>query len=220
VAEEQPRVPAGSPEGGQFAAKGVQPWGPEDESLELRGAAEAYSRTFEAAAVITEASRSVIRGRGEDSFLDGVDNDLVAADRGNVADRYAQAKLLVEAVRDAPEQERELYRGIKFDRTFETAQERAFKGLKVGDSVEFGAITSFSAVPGIAATYAAGAGSYQIILRGKSKTAGLSGLTSGERITHGKFRVVEVRPGETTTSTLGHRVTYKKTLVIEQEEVF
>jgi len=150
------------------------------------------------------------------------------------------AQVLVDAVRRAEPQEKPLYRGIGAD---EPVPE--LEGLRAGDTLELNRLTSFSARRSQAAYYARDTRSYalksrdvayEIAVVGKSRslaTDALTGMGHREHLTGGRFRVVRVMENQSAeipepdgsddemyNRVVGEQVWYKKSIVVEQVEVF
>jgi hypothetical protein len=124
-----------------------------------------------------------------------------------------EAKLIVEAIRNQPENEVKLHRGISFTQPYS-----ALESAAIGQSITLDRISSFSENREVANTYAnlnpERPHRYELILVGSAKTLKtdeFSGLTHKEHITTGEFEIVKIEP-ETPE--------YRATIHIRQKSVF
>jgi hypothetical protein len=175
---------------------------------QLKQSLTAYAEDFGTAKLIQNDSRKVIKGLEDDK-----------------SGYYDEATDIVEAIRNAPEQNVPLYRGLNFKKPFLPLEK-----AEPGATLNLDRISSFTSARDIAAYYAdsspvEGEYKYELQIHGKSKslfTDTYTDLSHKEYVTEGRFRVKAVLPPETvhTRGNTGFRADYRKVIVLEQLGVF
>jgi len=209
--EDQPREPAGSPEGGQFAGgEGGGGSLPTHDAAQrtLRNAAMLYGMNFIDSRKVAKVS---------EAMLTGGDIDDAGINAGASGDHIEAAGELVRAIRQSNEVAVPLFRGVGSNVPLGNIEH-----LRVGETVSLNRITSFSQDRDQAAYYAQHADYKYSSHRYEFQTVGPikafatdahSGLAHNEYITQGKFIVSAI------ATDVNYTDSYRYTRVITLQQV-
>ena len=240
---DQPRVPAGSPGGGEFGQGGGDNSSSEKDKetktpeATLTSAVKLYTSTYQGAFIVSRVSALIIQGKSQEEI-----GKFIAGESNTQKDSAeAAARTLLNAIRNEPEESSSpLYRAVSFDKEIYNYQTHQIepnsdpllgqlRSAKVGDTITLGQISSFSSDRKISAGAIKNSVSkenYEIRLEGPSKslsTDELGGLGQKERVTTGTFKVVGVETSSSVTPIKGlnkSATKYHSTIVLRQEGVF
>jgi len=207
--DDQPRVPAGNEDGGQWTdgdGEGLTP----EQAREFSNAAKLHATNFIDARKISYISEAI---------LSGGDIEDAQVSAGATDEHVKAANVLVDTIRKGIETDETLYRGIGSSESI-----KSLENAKIGNTLTLGRVTSFTGLEVIAAEYAGERGhesnlKYKYMIRTigilkATPTDKHTGLRHEEYITHGKFKVVKVEKVNPDESD------FRKIITIRQVGVF
>jgi len=227
------REPAGAPgaHGGEFAKTGTTGQAVDKAAIAhmaVRTAARTHALTGAGGRKVQVASQYFLKGEPVPESAKGLEAPIPS---GVEPYHEVAAETLVNAIRNAPEHSKVLYRGLGGDYKIQSLEK-----LKVGDTVTLGQISAFTESRQVAAYYAnrqsLGGYFYELKTEGPIKavpTDQYTGLEHQEHITEGKFEVVGIDEPKTGVMILVDAVpgvnrkfyvTHERSITLRQVGVF